>query len=500
MKICNLSINNYKQFKNLNLNLTYPLGHTKEGQPLDKICIIGQSGTGKTNILDIIKKSAIDFSLNPSYKPFNEFTNKKNDDKFIKSEFISKSKINTKALFTQDDSKIEFSNDDNKLFEEYEKSYFVGTKDYSILDKEDGIEFSEDTEERMSSTDRSLWSKLTDAKIKLITDKKPSYLDSITSSTFGNRYIEQEMSRLESKYSKKNNINKSIKKTKEQNFIAKHIININDETNKLWETIREKIKNYEFLKIEYNEKISYKLRDTSDKYSQEDYINDYSAWENENENLLNSLSLKINYILNKFNLELSKIDGNQTTYNSFTIKDLANGNIIEYDNLSTGTKNLLSTFIPLKAYSPQDSIMLIDEPEMSFYPDIQKKLIELYAKIGENNQLIVATHSPVIASNFEPWEVVELKFDENNQIYRELYFKGKNHIDNYFYDPRLLTWTGILTDIFDLKEDSNFTFREKGLMEYATLKAEIKTIEDIEEKEKKFKKLEQLSKKLGLQN
>ena len=32
-----------------------------------------------------------------------------------------------------------------------------------------------------------------------------------------------------------------------------------------------------------------------------------------------------------------------------------------------------------------------------------------------------------------------------------------------FLDPRLLTWTSILTDIFDLKEDSNFTFREKRI-------------------------------------
>jgi len=45
MKIQNLEIRNYKQFTDLKLDLIYPKGHTKEGQPLDKICIIGQSGT-----------------------------------------------------------------------------------------------------------------------------------------------------------------------------------------------------------------------------------------------------------------------------------------------------------------------------------------------------------------------------------------------------------------------------------------------------------------------
>ena len=188
------------------------------------------------------------------------------------------------------------------------------------------------------------------------------------------------------------------------------------------------------------------------------------------------------------------------SYEELKIKDLSNNTIIEYDNLSTGTKNLLSTFIPLKSHKPKDSIILIDEPEMSFYPNIQRQLTDLYMGVGENNQLIMATHSPLIASSFEPWEVVELKFDKDNQIYREKYYEGVNHIDNYTVDPRMLTWTGILTDVFDLTEDSNFSFREKKLMEYATLKAEIKAIEDISQKEEKFKELKKISKILGLNN
>lgn len=56
MKIEKLEITDYKQFKDLKLDLTYPKGHQKEGKPLDKICIIGQSGTGKTNLLEIIRK------------------------------------------------------------------------------------------------------------------------------------------------------------------------------------------------------------------------------------------------------------------------------------------------------------------------------------------------------------------------------------------------------------------------------------------------------------
>ena len=90
MKISSLTIKNYKQFKDLSLDLTYPKGHEKAGKPLEKICIIGQSGTGKTNLLDIIKKSVLDFSdREASYKPFNEFVGQNTDDKYITNTFYS---------------------------------------------------------------------------------------------------------------------------------------------------------------------------------------------------------------------------------------------------------------------------------------------------------------------------------------------------------------------------------------------------------------------------
>lgn len=37
-----------------NLDLTYPLGHPKAGQPLDKVCLIGQSATGKTQLMRLM--------------------------------------------------------------------------------------------------------------------------------------------------------------------------------------------------------------------------------------------------------------------------------------------------------------------------------------------------------------------------------------------------------------------------------------------------------------
>lgn len=372
----------------------------------------------------------------------------------------------------------------------------------------------------MSSSDKVLLDKLTSAKVELTLEevkesplsmslrsiRNPSSavarlygLEKEKSFSEKQRDINDAINQLESKYLRKDNIDITVKKLKKQNFIAKYIVNINDNSESSWETMRLKTINYQVLRSQYNELLSNKLLE-DDSYSKENYRSDFASWEEENENILNKISSDVNLILKKFNLELLQIDENQKNYNSLTIKDLSNDTILEYDYLSTGTKNLLSTFIPLKSYSPKDSIILIDEPEMSFYPDIQKKLVDLYTDVGENNQLILATHSPIIASSFEPWEIIELKFDDDNQIYRELYFNKdeENHIDNYTLDPRLLTWTSILTNIFDLKEDSNFTVREKKLMEYASLKAEIKNTENIDEKKRKFEKLKKLISLLGL--
>ena len=56
MKITRIKIKDFHQFKDFDIDLTYPKGHAKEGKPLDKVCFIGQSGTGKTSLLEIIPK------------------------------------------------------------------------------------------------------------------------------------------------------------------------------------------------------------------------------------------------------------------------------------------------------------------------------------------------------------------------------------------------------------------------------------------------------------
>jgi len=451
MKIKQIELKNYKQFKDLTLDLTYPKGHKKEGQPLDKICIIGQSGTGKTNILNVIKEGKDTYS--------------------------------THLIFKQE------SNNEKIYFSGVENKVFVDKEDIKFLDLMDGVEKKIKNFIIALIPSLIFFLSLSSKNETTLLEQFKSFSGLFTLFVFSGGVslflIDYFQNKKKNKY-----------KIFQEYINSKKYIVLNESS---WNLLKLKIDNYYQEKSDYKNKLSDKLLNSKN-YEKKDFLNEMQEWEEKNKNILNEIVDKLNFIMIKFNLEVIKIDPNQKSYNDLTIKDLSNGNIIEYEHLSTGTKNLIATFIPLKIHNPKDSIILIDEPENSFYPDIQRKLTELYMEVGENNQLVFATHSPLIASSFEPWEVVELKFDKDNQIYREKYYEGDNHVDNYVLDPRMLTWTGILTDIFDLKEDSNFAFREKKLMEYATLKAEIKSMTDTQAKEEAFKKLQQIGKHLGLYN
>jgi len=456
MKIESLKIKNYKQFTNLELKLTYPMGHKKEGQPLDKICIIGQSGTGKTNLLKIIRDKKNNNDLKTVFR-------KEESSNSEKIYFVSVEKYSQEVL---SQTNIEFSSYDKQLLEklEYAKGKLV-------------------LEEIDESHNEHILPFSAQAQIQKIVRMQ----DSIKTVQDKRREVNWEINRIKDKYSFD---------SKENISTNKNIINININDN-VFELLKEKTKNYDTEKSKYTRKLSNKLVHTE--YSKEDFILDIKKWEEENENILEKIANDINHIISNFNLEL-EIDEDTNSYEELIIKDFSTDKIINYDDVSTGTKNLVSTLMPLRIHKPKDSIILIDEPENSFYPNIQRQLTDLYMNIGENNQLIMATHSPLIASSFEPWEVVELKFDKNtNQIYREKYYEGdEDHVDNYFLNPQLLTWTSILTRIFDLNEDSNFNVREKELRKYASLDMELRKITNKKEKMEKFEELMKLSELLGL--
>ncbi len=214
MKICSLKINSYKQFKDLELNLTYPIGHEKEGQALDKICIIGQSGTGKTNLLNIIKKSVVNFSelRSNSYLPFHQFSKNTSDASYITSKFTTQKNSLCETLFTNTASKIT-SAQDIKLLES-EKKYFVGTDKTSYTSSNNQI--------KMTDSDRILLKGFNEHRKNIIKNGMEIY---------GVNGFENELKSIDLKIltlnKKYNTVSESIKQLKSENFIDRNIIDIN---------------------------------------------------------------------------------------------------------------------------------------------------------------------------------------------------------------------------------------------------------------------------------
>ena len=85
-------------------------------------------------------------------------------------------------------------------------------------------------------------------------------------------------------------------------------------------------------------------------------------------------------------------------------------NKINLDALSSGEQHLIVLIGRLIFETSKESLVLIDEPEISFHPEWQEKFIEILNEIKTMNgfDVILATHSPILIGE-EYWDnVVEL--------------------------------------------------------------------------------------------
>lgn len=120
----------------------------------------------------------------------------------------------------------------------------------------------------------------------------------------------------------------------------------------------------------------------------------------------------INSIFSIMNLDIKLVGLSET---SETKPIFRNGLGKEFDitGLSSGEKQLFLRALSLKFLEVNNSIILIDEPEISLHPEWQSKIIDVYKSIGNNNQLIIATHSPHVIGNITANELRVMKKDNN---------------------------------------------------------------------------------------
>lgn len=155
---------------------------------------------------------------------------------------------------------------------------------------------------------------------------------------------------------------------------------------------------------------------------------------------------EINNVFDILELDI-KIVGISKNEKSMPIFQKSNGETFGINELSSGEKQLFLRTLAIKMLEPKNSIILIDEPEISLHPKWQQKIVSVYEKIGENNQIILATHSPHIIGSVKKEQIILLMRNENGII------EAKNGKD--FYNSYGQPVGRILEDIMGLETDRN---------------------------------------------
>ena len=131
--------------------------------------------------------------------------------------------------------------------------------------------------------------------------------------------------------------------------------------------------------------------------------------------ITNKVVNEINGIFDILELDV-KLKGFSKDEKTMPVFENSAGEEFDINDLSSGEKQLFLRTLSIKMLEPKNSIILIDEPELSLHPKWQQRIIEVYKKIGENNQIIVATHSPHILGSISNENIFILYRNENGKI------------------------------------------------------------------------------------
>ena len=124
---------------------------------------------------------------------------------------------------------------------------------------------------------------------------------------------------------------------------------------------------------------------------------------------------EINEIFEILDLDI-KISGISKNAKSIPIFTNSAGDKFDINELSSGEKQLFLRTLAIKMLNPENSIILIDEPELSLHPKWQQRIVDVYRKIGKNNQIIIATHSPHILGSVRKENIMLLDKDDEGKI------------------------------------------------------------------------------------
>lgn len=377
----------FRQFKNFALDLTY-LSGPDEGKPLKKVCFIGKNGTGKTTLLANYINGILN---NPFYQSdVSMFVKLRvdNNDYF----FVNIKHLNSKYFYIVKETSNQIINIEETIVDMFSSI----SNNYNKYDAADIESFF--NQNQIPSPDvQNIYNRLNSRKHKVLI------------------YVPAEVEYNNAKSDSglpTGSVDDALELTK--GFEYSHIVS-SSTINNFWKNLIFLIKKREANLIEFQQ-----LEENQNKILKE--VN--YDFERNNPKILEVISVIWNEILGKAGLEFDiknasipvQLRDNLLAY----IISKSTREIVHYSRLSTGIRNFIFTLGHIHTLyfgrKIEQGYLLIDEPENSLFPDLLYDMIEFYRAVTKNTQLFVATHSPIIAAQFEPNERMILDFDENDNV------------------------------------------------------------------------------------
>ena len=397
MKICKIYIKEFQQFRDVELDFTNP----ETDEPVDKVCLIGSNGTGKSTILSLIDKIQRElifevinqFQLDFSKKFLNQNTVAK-----ILIRILAKNK--TYFFYAHRDIRIILNGNSDKKEDAMMAEKILLVSDMNLFH----------TEEWKKHTTGTLESNFLNELLFTSQDNKGLLIYSPAESLMNNYFAVNDIPKTSAKESMNTY----------QAYSSYGLVS-QDHLNNFWKLL---VYN---LRKRVEERESFENRKENIKKTKEQLI---AEFEKMSPNILIKLSELWNKILAKAGLffdvknanNLNQLDDNLRIY----IRLVSDGSKISYSELSTGIRNFIFRIGHIfSLYFNREidkAIMLIDEPENSLYPDFLFDLVEIYSQIvvdkrGQNNtQMFFATHNPIIAAQFQPYERIILDWNEDGSV------------------------------------------------------------------------------------
>jgi predicted ATP-binding protein involved in virulence len=376
MKIAQVFIQDLSNFNSFQLDLTYPEGHPKAGNALDKVCLIGPNGVGKSRLMSVLQdylRNIIRFRSKTLF-----IVKLQLEDSFIYSVHLMNN-----TLFFRDD----IDSEPQWMAELIRDQAF--TMAFNTNYEQFCIGFEEEPE-----LFEALWfdNNSNDVILHLPADYKDrTLLLTDVPMTKGH-----EAQSLRDTFPLFNEISPE----KITDFWALLIFLI----AKREDAVRD------FINLPEN-------RNKPDSVMQQVFARQYpGVLESLNEiwgPLLKEVGLKLD-------LENASLPRHLKDRLQVYIVRESDGERVDFNMLGTGLRRLLFNLGHSWALFYQREIdsafILLEEPEGGLHPNILKTLIGRYSDLHPEAQMFVSTHNPIIAASFDPSERLIFRKDESGQL------------------------------------------------------------------------------------